>query len=166
MPSNQVPLWVPLVVALVGLAGALVAQALANRRDDRRWIRERSEERRRELASAVAAFASSASELIRAEVNRSLERIDGVPDPERHPGKQKTYQLRAETQSQRYLVILLANQQKDQGLDQGLDDVIEKCHQITKRSGDDKAEVHDYERVAREALDNLVRDASRRVWSD
>jgi hypothetical protein len=166
MSSGGVPLWVPLVVALVGLVGVLTAQALANRRDDRRWIRERSEWRRRELASAVAAFASSASELIRAEVNRSLERIDDVPDPEREPGKQKTYQLRAETQSQMYLVMLLANQQKDQGLEQELADVIEKCHQITMKSGDDKAELHDYEQVAREALDKLVRDASRRVWSD
>jgi hypothetical protein len=166
MSSGGVPLWVPLVVALVGLAGVLTAQTLANRRDDRRWILERSEWRRRELASAVAAFASAVSELIRAEVDRSLERIDRVPEPKRQPGKQKTYQLRAEAQSHRYLVMLLADQQKHQGLGQELADVIEKCHEITKQSRDDKAELYDYEQVAREAVDKLVRDASRRIWSD
>jgi hypothetical protein len=40
MPSAQVSVWVPLVVALVGLGGVLGAQLVAGWREDRRWQRE------------------------------------------------------------------------------------------------------------------------------
>ena len=40
MSSGQVPLWVPVVVALLGLAGVLGAQVIAGWREDRRWRRE------------------------------------------------------------------------------------------------------------------------------
>jgi hypothetical protein len=39
--------WVPLVVAVFGLAGVLVTQSLATRREDARWERERARERDR-----------------------------------------------------------------------------------------------------------------------
>jgi|SRR4051812_8788789 hypothetical protein len=44
MSSGQVPLWVPVVVALLGLAGVLGAQLVAGWREDRRWRRETERE--------------------------------------------------------------------------------------------------------------------------
>lgn len=44
MSSGQVPLWVPVVVALLGLAGVLGAQLIAGWREDRRWRRETERE--------------------------------------------------------------------------------------------------------------------------
>ena len=44
MPPGQVPIWVPLVVALIGLLGVLATQVLSGRREDRRWERERDRE--------------------------------------------------------------------------------------------------------------------------
>ncbi len=44
MSVAQVPLWVPLAVALLGLAGVLSAQLIAGRREDRRWAREQQRE--------------------------------------------------------------------------------------------------------------------------
>ena len=44
MPSAQVPLWVPIVVGLLGLCGVLGAQVVAGWREDRRWQREISRE--------------------------------------------------------------------------------------------------------------------------
>jgi hypothetical protein len=41
---EQVPLWVPVVVALLGLAGVLGAQLIAGWREDRRWRRETERE--------------------------------------------------------------------------------------------------------------------------
>jgi hypothetical protein len=38
------PIWVPLVVAFLGLAGILLTQHLANRRQDAQWQRERQRE--------------------------------------------------------------------------------------------------------------------------
>ena len=40
MSSGQVPLWVPIVVGLLGLCGVLGAQLVAGWREDRRWQRE------------------------------------------------------------------------------------------------------------------------------
>lgn len=40
MSSGQVPLWVPVVVGLLGLAGVLGAQIVTGWREDRRWQRE------------------------------------------------------------------------------------------------------------------------------
>jgi hypothetical protein len=54
--SSQVPLWVTLLIALLGLMGVLSAQLIAAWREDRRWRREQEREdhrwkreRRREL---------------------------------------------------------------------------------------------------------------------
>lgn len=44
MSSGQVPLWVPVVVALLGLGGVLGAQLIAGWREDRRWRRETERE--------------------------------------------------------------------------------------------------------------------------
>jgi hypothetical protein len=44
MSSTQVPLWVPVIVALVGFIGVLGAQVVATWRDDRRWRREAERE--------------------------------------------------------------------------------------------------------------------------
>jgi hypothetical protein len=44
MSSSQVPLWVPLVVALFGLIGVVFAQVIAGWREDRRWRREAERE--------------------------------------------------------------------------------------------------------------------------
>jgi hypothetical protein len=40
MGSAQVPLWVPIIVGLLGFAGVISAQLIAGRREDRRWRRE------------------------------------------------------------------------------------------------------------------------------
>jgi hypothetical protein len=42
--STQVPLWVPMVVALFGLVGVVFAQVIAGWREDRRWRREAERE--------------------------------------------------------------------------------------------------------------------------
>ena len=174
MPSNQVPLWVPIVVALIGLAGVLVAQVIANRREDKQWDRERLREdqrwirekeskaearndrRRRELADAIAAYAASVTSLRRAEFNRGKERISRVSAPEREPAMQDTYRLRAEAESKRYLVNLLSDQDQDRGLVSDAADVIEKCHQISKESVSE-TDLHRREQLAKEALDKLQR---------
>ena len=44
MSSGQVPLWVPVVVALLGLAGVLGAQLVAGWREDKRWRRDTERE--------------------------------------------------------------------------------------------------------------------------
>ena len=44
MSSGQVPLWVPVVVALLGFLGVLGAQIIAAWREDRRWRREAERE--------------------------------------------------------------------------------------------------------------------------
>jgi len=38
--SAQVPLWVPVIVGLLGFAGVISAQLITGRREDRRWRRE------------------------------------------------------------------------------------------------------------------------------
>src|ERR1700727_559839 len=102
MSSNLVPVWVPVIVALVtaliGFAGVLVTQGIANRRADKQWDRERSQEdqrwarekeirsearidrRRQELAQAIAEFASTVASLRRTELKRAKERIAGIPE--------------------------------------------------------------------------------------
>jgi hypothetical protein len=42
--SSQVPLWVTLLIALLGLVGVLSAQVIAAWREDRRWRREQERE--------------------------------------------------------------------------------------------------------------------------
>ena len=47
MSSSQVPLWVPIVVALFGFAGVIGAQVVTSRRENRRWRRELDREKLR-----------------------------------------------------------------------------------------------------------------------
>jgi hypothetical protein len=173
--SDHVPLWVPIVVALVGFAGVLAAQVIANRRErhreDQRWAREkesraeaRSDKRRQELADAIAAYASSVTSLRRAEFNRGKERIGRVPEAEREPARQDTYRLRAEAESKMYLVSLLSDQEKDRDLVKGAKAVIKMCHQISEQSVS-VADLHEHNQTAKEALDKLIEEASRRVQS-
>lgn len=44
VPSGQVPVWVPIAVGLIGLAGVLGAQVIAAWREDKRWQREKYRE--------------------------------------------------------------------------------------------------------------------------
>ncbi|MEU4444898.1 hypothetical protein AB0K14_03205 [Actinosynnema sp. NPDC050801] len=44
MQSGQVPIWVPIVVGVIGLAGVIVGQLINARREDIRWKRERERE--------------------------------------------------------------------------------------------------------------------------
>ncbi len=44
MSSSQVPLWVTLLIAFIGLLGVLSAQLIAAWREDRRWRREQERE--------------------------------------------------------------------------------------------------------------------------
>lgn len=41
---SEVSGWVPIVVALFGLAGVLVSQVIAGRREDKRWLRDSERE--------------------------------------------------------------------------------------------------------------------------
>lgn len=44
MPSGEVSVWVPIIVALFGFIGVLTSQVIAAKRDDKRWQRERDRE--------------------------------------------------------------------------------------------------------------------------
>lgn len=52
--SSQVPLWIPIAVALLGLAGVTVTQLLNNRREELRWRREREARSHDARATAYA----------------------------------------------------------------------------------------------------------------
>jgi heme exporter protein D len=52
--SSQVPLWLPVAVALLGLAGVLVTQLLNNRREELRWRRDREARSHDARATAYA----------------------------------------------------------------------------------------------------------------
>jgi hypothetical protein len=191
MPSSQVPLWVPIVVALVGFAGVLTAQVIANRRADKQWDREREQEdqrwererkredqrwarekerraqargdkKRHELADAIAQYASSVTSLRRAEFDRAMERIGGAPDIERRATKQDTQRLRGEAESKMYLVSLFSDPQEDQDLVRDADSVINRCHDITKESADVQG-VLERNRLAKEALSGFIEKARRCV---
>ncbi|WP_158852831.1 hypothetical protein [Saccharothrix deserti] len=44
MQSGQVPIWVPIVVGIIGLAGVIAGQLINARREDIRWKREKERE--------------------------------------------------------------------------------------------------------------------------
>ncbi|MDI5977669.1 hypothetical protein [Amycolatopsis magusensis] len=44
MSSAQVPLWVPILVGLLGVAGVVTAQVITTLREERRWRREQQRE--------------------------------------------------------------------------------------------------------------------------
>ena len=75
--GSQVPVWVPIVVALVGLAGVVLAQVLAGRRERQRWQEDEAREDRRwqreREARTYELRAGAYAELIGA-----LEAFDGV----------------------------------------------------------------------------------------
>jgi hypothetical protein len=50
-----VPLWVPVIVGLLGFAGVIAAQLIAGRREDRRWRREVVRDRENRSHEARAA---------------------------------------------------------------------------------------------------------------
>lgn len=55
MQSAQVPLWVPIVVAIIGILGVVGGQVFSSWREDRRWSRENRREdarARRDMESA------------------------------------------------------------------------------------------------------------------
>lgn len=52
--SSQVPLWIPIAVALLGLAGVIATQLLNNRREELRWRREREARSHDARATAYA----------------------------------------------------------------------------------------------------------------
>jgi hypothetical protein len=182
MSSNQVPLWIPIVVALVGLVGVLAAQVIASRREDKRWDREvhredqrwareqesraeaRSDKRRQELADAIAAFASSATSLRRAEFDRGKKRINQAPEMERELSRQETCRLRAEAESKAHLVILLSDQQRDRDLVAYANLVIHLCQQISAGT-DTESDLRERDVRATKALEELIENASRRVQS-
>ncbi|WP_374023215.1 hypothetical protein [Mycobacterium sp. HNNTM2301] len=173
MSSNWVPTLGTVIVALLGFAGVLIAQVIANRRADKEWERERYREeqrweretqsrRRREFAEAIADYASAVTSLRRAEFNRGRQRIDQLPETKHELAKQETYQLRVEAESKRFMVVLLADRENDQDLLTAARDVIEKCHQISAVS-ESMADLQSHDLAAKEALDELIEEASRRV---
>ncbi len=68
---STTPSWLPLAVAGIGvlgtlaggIAGALIAQRWADRRDDKAWARERAREDRQEELNSCSAFAGALAEL-------------------------------------------------------------------------------------------------------
>lgn len=47
MPSGQISVWVPIVVAVLGIVGVIAGQLINSRREDRRWTREKERDDRR-----------------------------------------------------------------------------------------------------------------------
>jgi hypothetical protein len=81
MSSGQVPLWVPVVVGLLGLVGVLGAQVVAGRREDRRWRRDTEREevrwkRERERERDARSYEGRAQAY--AEVIGAIEAFDWV----------------------------------------------------------------------------------------
>jgi type II secretory pathway pseudopilin PulG len=55
MQSAQVPVWVPIVVAIIGILGVIAGQVFSSWRDDRRWSREVHREDARALREIESA---------------------------------------------------------------------------------------------------------------
>lgn len=47
MPAGQVPVWIPIVVGVIGVAGVLAGQFIGAWREDKRWTREWEREKAR-----------------------------------------------------------------------------------------------------------------------
>jgi hypothetical protein len=79
--STQVPLWVPIVVGVLGFIGVISAQVIAGWREDRRWRREQEREelrwrREREREHESRSYDSRAAGY--AEVIGAVEAFDSV----------------------------------------------------------------------------------------
>jgi hypothetical protein len=152
--------------AIVAVAGTLLGSGLTylfQRLTLRRTAAEaRSEKRREEFTNAVAAYASVAARLRRAEFDRAMKRLEGVKSEEREAVRQETYHLRAEAQSAYYLVRLLADPDIDGELVRDADDVISRSQSITAESNM-LSEVRARSDEAAEALREFIDKANRRL---
>jgi hypothetical protein len=123
------------VVAVVGtLLGSYLTYLFQRRVAERTGLESRRERRRQEFAEAVAAYASTATALRRAELDRGKKRIGNATPAAREEARQETYRLRAETRSAYYLVRLLADPDADRELVRGAENVIELSRLITIHS--------------------------------
>lgn len=152
--------------AVVAVAGTLLGSGLTylfQRLTLRRTTADaRREKRREEFTNAVAAYASVAATLRRAEFDRAKKRLERVEGEEREAVRQETYRLRTETQSAYYLVRLLASPDLDGDLVREAEDVIERSRLITAgpRSLDQVRQRSD---EAAEALHKFIDKANRRL---
>jgi len=82
MSSGQVPLWVPIIVGVLGFAGVISAQLIVGRREERRWrrelVRERENRSHEERAAGYAQVigAIEALDTVQFEANQAT----GKPD--------------------------------------------------------------------------------------
>jgi len=75
--GSQVPVWIPIVVALVGLAGVILTQVLSGRREARRMAEEAAREERRWQREREARTHETRAEAY-ARLMGVLEAFDGV----------------------------------------------------------------------------------------
>ncbi|MFG1646238.1 hypothetical protein ACGFMK_38670 [Amycolatopsis sp. NPDC049252] len=152
--------------AVVAVAGTLLGSGLTylfQRLTLRRTAAEaRSEKRREEFTNAVAAYASVAATLRRAEFDRAKKRLEGVKGESREAVRQETYHLRAEAQSAYYLVRLLADPDVDGDLVRDAEEVISRSRSITADSNMMSEAVERSDEAA-EALRTFIDRANRRL---
>ncbi|KDN18907.1 hypothetical protein [Amycolatopsis rifamycinica] len=75
--GSQVPVWIPIVVALLGLAGVILTQVLSGRREARRMAEEAAREERRWQREREARTHETRAEAY-AQLMGALEAFDGV----------------------------------------------------------------------------------------
>ncbi|MGW3961812.1 hypothetical protein ACWED2_18455 [Amycolatopsis sp. NPDC005003] len=75
--GSQVPVWIPIVVALLGLAGVILTQVLSGRREARRMAEEAAREERRWQREREARTHETRAEAY-ARLMGALEAFDGV----------------------------------------------------------------------------------------
>jgi heme exporter protein D len=75
--GSQVPVWIPIVVALLGLAGVILTQILSGRRETRRMAEEAAREERRWQREREARTHETRAEAY-AQLMGVLEAFDGV----------------------------------------------------------------------------------------
>ncbi|WP_410640299.1 hypothetical protein [Amycolatopsis sp. lyj-346] len=75
--GSQVPVWIPIVVALLGLAGVILTQVLSGRREARRMAEETAREERRWQREREARTHETRAEAY-AQLMGALEAFDGV----------------------------------------------------------------------------------------
>ncbi|MCR6486720.1 hypothetical protein M8542_28225 [Amycolatopsis sp. OK19-0408] len=75
--GSQVPVWIPIIVALFGLAGVLLTQVLSGRRETKRMVEEAAREERRWQREREARTHETRAEAY-AQLMGVLEAFDGV----------------------------------------------------------------------------------------